>query len=68
MYKDNNRDCPHCRKNLQGDEIPEESQHLYGATHFSKVIGEYSTELDATIKLRCPDCNGVVWERGKGYV
>ena len=34
----NSLHCPFCHENLQGKEIPEESQHSYGATHFSRAI------------------------------
>jgi len=54
--------CPHCGVNLEGDPIPAESQHHYGATHFSRVIGLYDRGLDRTTAWRCPDCNGE-WPR-----
>lgn len=48
---------------MQGSEIPEEMQHLYGgATHFSRVIGIYSMDEDRTIAWQCPDC-GQEWPR-----
>lgn len=48
--------CPHCGVSLQGDPIPEPSQPMYGATHFSRKIGIYSRETDRTVAWRCPDC------------
>lgn len=64
-YKTNLETCKHCKVNLQGEEIPKDSQHNYGATHFSRKIGIYSHELDRTVKLICPDCEGILWELGK---
>lgn len=55
LYTDEN--CPKCQADLQGDEIPEESRHLYGGTHFRRVIGISSRELDRVIAWRCPDCD-----------
>lgn len=53
--------CPNCNANLQGEEIPKEKQHLYGATHFSRKIGWYSEEKDRTVSFICPEC-GEEWE------
>ena len=54
--------CPHCNINLQGEEIPKESQWMYGATHFSRKIGIYSNDIDMTTHYVCPDCLGT-WDR-----
>ncbi len=54
--------CPNCNANFQGDPIPEEDQHLFGATHFSRKIGMYSLEEDRTTGWMCPDC-GHKWGR-----
>lgn len=56
--KDNKENCPHCLAELQGDPIPEDSQKLYGATHFSRKIGLYDQTKDRTVKWMCPDCKG----------
>ena len=56
--KDNKENCPHCLAELQGDPIPEDSQKLYGATHFSRKIGLYDQTKDGTVKGRCTDCKG----------
>lgn len=56
--KDNKENCPHCLAELQGDPIPEDSQKLYGATHFSRKIGLYDQNTDRTVKWMCPDCKG----------
>lgn len=63
---DNVERCPHCNENLQGEPIPKESQHLYGATHFSKKIGIYSRGLDMTMKYECPYCEKQ-WDREFNY-
>lgn len=56
-------ECPACKADLRGSEIPEEHREAYGGeTHLSHVIGIYSTELDRTTHWRCPDC-GHEWER-----
>ncbi|TMN21888.1 hypothetical protein FH966_02615 [Lentibacillus cibarius] len=54
--------CPFCGADLQGEPIPEEMQHQYGATHFSRKIGISSIEEDRIVKWQCPDC-GKEWER-----
>ncbi|MDL0421277.1 hypothetical protein [Caldifermentibacillus hisashii] len=38
---DNKEFCPFCASCLQGDPIPEEDQHHYGATHGSRKIAIY---------------------------
>lgn len=58
--KDNYEICRHCGFLLQGEPIPESSQHLFGATHFSQKIGLYSLRTDRTIKYICPNCEGEV--------
>lgn len=50
--------CRHCGAALLGNPIPEEARHSYGATHFSRKISVYDTELDRTVAYRCPDCKG----------
>lgn len=60
--KDSKEYCPHCNKDLQGDAIPLENRHLYGATHFSNKIGIYDLEKDMEVKYLCPFCNGE-WDR-----
>lgn len=54
--------CPLCGADLQGEPIPEESQHLFGATHFSRKIGVYDINRDRTVAYHCPDCKGE-WSR-----
>lgn len=55
--------CPACGVSWQGNEIPKESQELFGGDHFSRVIGvEYSIDVpqiyryDGISEYRCPDC------------
>lgn len=60
----NDETCPHCGASLQGTPIPEESQHLYGATHFSRKMGvEIPGVYDGVAYWSCPAC-GMAWERG----
>ncbi|TRM10703.1 hypothetical protein FH966_02660 [Lentibacillus cibarius] len=54
--------CSYCGADLQGDQIPEEKQYHYGATHFTRKIGISSIEEDRIVKWQCPDC-GREWER-----
>lgn len=55
--------CPSCRIDFRGKEIPPADRRSYGhETHFSRVIGIYSDEADATIAWKCPDC-GHEWPR-----
>ena len=55
--------CPHCKADLKGEPIPEESRHYYGKkTHFLRTIGIYSQERDRTEFWQCPDC-GKRWSR-----
>ncbi len=50
--------CPECGADLRGKPIPIENLKLYGdETHFSRVIGLYGVEADATIGWKCPDCH-----------
>jgi hypothetical protein len=58
--RDNVEHCPHCDANLQGKEIPKESQHMYGATHFSRMIGIDGGRMgiyDGVVAWLCPDCD-----------
>lgn len=56
--------CPHCKANLLGDPIPEESREHFGdKTHFRRVIAIYSREQDRTVAWRCPDCG---YEEARG--
>ena len=59
----NEEHCGACNKNLQGEEIPEEQQSLYRATHFSNKIGIEDPSLyDGVLWWRCPFC-GYTWSR-----
>jgi len=50
--------CPQCGADLKGDPIPDPKPELYGdETHFSRVVGLYGVEADATIGWECPDCH-----------
>jgi hypothetical protein len=62
IVRRNDEACPICGSSLQGDPIPSENQHLYGATHFSRKIGIYDTGRDRTVEWQCPDCGGR-WDR-----
>jgi hypothetical protein len=59
---DSLENCPACNAQLQGGQIREEQQHLYGATHWSRKIGISSRELDRVVEWKCPDC-GHNWDR-----
>ena len=49
--------CPSCGTSLLDKPIPEADREAYGgSTHFRRVIGVYSRELDVTVAWRCPDC------------
>ena len=63
MPRDSKEHCPECKADLQGDPIPMESQHLFGATHFSRKIG--ISDGDSVGYWKCPDCKHT-WARG-GY-
>lgn len=52
--------CPACKADMQGDPIPKKSQHLFGATHFSRLIG--ISDGDSVGFWKCPDC-GHQWDR-----
>lgn len=48
---------------MQGEPIASDVQHMYGATHFSRVIGhEVRGVYDGTLFWSCPDC-GKAWPR-----
>ena len=54
-------ECPHCKADLTGDEIPAEHRHLYGSpSHYMRQIG--IVERDRVVGWRCPDCGGT-WAR-----
>ncbi|WP_144466440.1 hypothetical protein [Bacillus nitratireducens] len=55
--RSNKEFCPYCNSDLQGDLIPQQSQKVYGATHFTRKIGITSIEVDQILKWECPDCN-----------
>lgn len=50
--------CRFCGTNFQGDPIPEDDQHSFGATHFSRKMGRYDIGTDRTTSMHCPDCGG----------
>lgn len=52
------RYCPKCKADLQGEPIPEEHRKHYAidATHYLKWIGRYSLERDMTTHYKCPFC------------
>lgn len=54
--------CPNCDAQFQGAPIPEEQQHLFNATHFSRKRGIYDMGKDRTVEWECPDC-GHRWSR-----
>lgn len=55
--------CPRCQADLRGQEISPADRPLFdGKTHFSRVIGIYSHQADATVVWHCPDC-GYEWAR-----
>lgn len=62
--RDNDTRCPFCDESLQGQEIPEESQHWYGATHFSRAISINDPNW-GPVATQCPKCNAV-WESATG--
>jgi len=62
-YQDSKESCPQWGVDLQGKPIPEDEQHLFGATHFNRKIGIYDMNEDRTTHYRCPDCDHM-WERG----
>lgn len=58
--------CPNCETSWVQAPIPERSRHLFGNSKwFSRVIGIYSTDKDATIAWQCPDC-AACWDRATG--
>lgn len=58
------RYCPHCGADLQGEPIPAEVRDCYGnATHYYRTIGvEIRGVYDGVLFWRCPDC-GAEWHR-----
>jgi transposase-like protein len=49
--------CPQCQADFRVKEIESADQELFGGeTHFSRVIGVYHNEADATVGWLCPDC------------
>jgi hypothetical protein len=55
--------CPGCGADLRAGEIPPAERQMFGGeSHFSRVIGIYDPQADATVDWRCPDC-GHVWAR-----
>lgn len=55
--------CPNgC--NLQGNPIPDKWREYYapGTNYFSRAIGNYDWDKDATVSWSCPDC-GITWPR-----
>lgn len=57
--------CPLCAADLRGDPIPEDIAHLYGGTHWSRLVGIDGGRLgiyDGVIAWKCPDCEGW-WHR-----
>jgi len=56
-------ECPKCKADLDGGEIPESIREHYSPPYrWSRCIGIYSTERDRTTHWKCPDC-GAEWER-----
>ena len=56
-------ECPHCRADLRGYEIPLCDRHAYGGKErLTRAIAIYSRERDRTTHWKCPDC-GKEWER-----
>lgn len=62
-------ECPVCKSDLTGKEIPEESRELYGGeTHFSRTIGiEIQGVYDGVVLWECPDCEAR-WHRFTGQI
>jgi len=54
---DNKEYCPFCNADLQGEPIPKEIQHHYGANYGSRKIGISSLEEDRVTTWECPDCH-----------
>ncbi len=56
-------ECPECKADLKGPEIPADIRHLYGGyANYSRVINVYVRDLDRGVAWRCPDC-GHAWQR-----
>jgi len=50
-------ECPYCGANLLACKIPEKDRKYYGnGRYFYRTISIYSTELDRTVAIACPDC------------
>lgn len=54
--------CTKCGANFQGDPIPVDSQHSFGATHFSRIMGHEIRGEDRISSWSCQDC-GHTWPR-----
>ena len=52
-------ECPKCKANLIGGEIPEKIRDQYGGTYWKREIS--IIEKDRTVKWKCPDC-GHEWK------
>ena len=54
-------ECPHCKADLTGGEIPADVRWMYGGFwHYSRVLGR--VEGDCVVEWSCPDCGGT-WAR-----
>ena len=63
--------CPKCKSDWTGEEIPEKNRHYYGgATHYKRDIlidGGFLGIYDGAVAIKCPDCgeefprNGSHW-------
>src|SRR5262245_3078172 len=55
--------CPRCQADLRGQGNSLADRPLFDdKTHFSRVIGIYGHQADATVAWHCPDC-GYEWAR-----
>ena len=52
---DTNR-CPACGSCWLGLPIPQKDRHLFGQTHFSRLVGISDLGKDCVVAWRCPDC------------
>lgn len=51
--------CPKCKSNWIGEEIPYSMRLFYGGTHWRREIGidgGYMGIYDGIVAIRCPDC------------
>lgn len=51
--------CPKCKANWLGEEIPKDIQEHYSGTHWKREIaidGGFSGIYDGTVAIQCPDC------------